>query len=131
MPILVALVILSSFQVLEVLLLFSIRVIHPPSFQGKLIPFHFGALDLFIKKKKTTCDNMTAMRRRKLYFNLWLVRLSCLSSGLDHQNVLGLLTGISNINIFFIKKKKIVVIYCNSHDKFPSTNLTNNFKNKK
>ena len=39
-----------------------------------------------------------------------------------------LLTGISNINIFFIKKKKIVVIYSNIHDKFPSKNLANNIK---
>ena len=42
-----------------------------------------------------------------------------------------LLTGISNINIFFINKKKIVVIYSKIHDKFPSTNLTNNLKNKR
>ena len=42
-----------------------------------------------------------------------------------------LLTGISNINIFSIKKKKNVVVYSNIHDKFASTNLRYNFKKKK
>ena len=36
------------------------------------------------------------------------------------------LTGISNINIFFIKKNINVVVY--SHDKFASTNLKYNQK---
>ena len=32
---------------------------------------------------------MTAMRRRKIHFKWWMVRLLCLSSGLDYQNVVG------------------------------------------
>ena len=39
-----------------------------------------------------------------------------------------LLTGISNMNIFFIKKKINVDCVSNIHDKFPSTNLTWNLK---
>ena len=39
-----------------------------------------------------------------------------------------LLTGISNKNIFFIKKKINVDCVSNIHDKFPSTNLTWNLK---
>ena len=42
-----------------------------------------------------------------------------------------LLTGTSNINRFFIKKKKIVVNYSYINDNFLSTNLTNNLKKKK
>ena len=30
---------------------------------------------------------MTSMRSRKLHLNSWLVRLLCLSSGLDYQKV--------------------------------------------
>ena len=41
-----------------------------------------------------------------------------------------LLAGISNENIFCIKKKKNVVVYSNTHDKFASTNLRYK-KNKK
>ena len=41
-----------------------------------------------------------------------------------------LLTSISNINMFYIKKKKIVVIYSNDDDKIPSANLTNSRKKK-
>ena len=37
-------------------------------------------------------------------------------------------TGISNIIIFFIKKKKNVAVYSNIHDKFASTNLKYNLK---
>ena len=41
-----------------------------------------------------------------------------------------LLTGISNINIFFIKKKNAVVVNSNIYDEFASTILTNNIKKK-
>ena len=34
------------------------------------------------------------------------------------------LTGISNINIFFIKKNMHVIVFKNIHDKFATTNLT-------
>ena len=41
-----------------------------------------------------------------------------------------LLTGFSNINIFFIKKKQNnVFVYSNIYDKFAFTNLAYNFKN--
>ena len=45
----------SSFQFLRVLLLFSeswsttTRGVHPSGFQGQLISFHLGALDLFLQ----------------------------------------------------------------------------------
>ena len=42
-----------------------------------------------------------------------------------------LLTGISKIIIFFIKTKKVVVIYGNIHDKFSSTNQKTNLKHKR
>ena len=42
-----------------------------------------------------------------------------------------LLTGISNIGIFSIKKNMNVVVYSNIHDKFASTNITCYLKNKK
>ena len=50
MTILIALVLLSSFQFLQVILLLSercstMRGVHPPSFQGQLINFHLRALD--------------------------------------------------------------------------------------
>ena len=48
----------------------------------------------------------------------------------DRLNIF-LLTGISNIIIFFIKKKMNVVVYSNIYDKFASTNLTCNLKLKK
>ena len=38
------------------------------------------------------------------------------------------LTGVSNRNIFFIKKNKNVVVCSNSYDTFASTNLTYNLK---
>ena len=41
-----------------------------------------------------------------------------------------LLTGISNIIIFFINKKINFIVYSNIHDKFASTNLTCNIKKK-
>ena len=40
-----------------------------------------------------------------------------------------LLTGISNINIFLIKKKVNVVVYSNIYDKFSSKNLAGKLKN--
>ena len=41
-----------------------------------------------------------------------------------------LLTGFSNINIFFIKKKQNnVFVYSNIYDKFAFKNLSDNFKN--
>ena len=98
------------------------RNVHLPSFHPQLISFHAGALDLFLWQRKR--DNMTAIRRRKLYNNWWLVRLLCLSSGLDHQKKFTWET----LNIY-IKKKKIVVIYSNAHDKFLCfLNLTNNLR---
>ena len=42
-----------------------------------------------------------------------------------------LLTGISNINIIFIKKKINVVVYSNIKYKFASTNLTYKLKHKR
>ena len=42
-----------------------------------------------------------------------------------------LLTGISYINIFFIKKKTNVFFYSYIHDKFASTNITYNLENKR
>ena len=45
--------------------------------------------------------------------------------------IIFILTGISNMNIFFIKKKKHVVVYSNIHDKFASTNLTYSIKKKR
>ena len=39
-----------------------------------------------------------------------------------------LLTGISNINIFFVKKKKNVVVHSKFHDNFASTKLTYDLK---
>ena len=42
-----------------------------------------------------------------------------------------LLTGIININILVIKKKKNVVVNSNICDEFVSTNLTYNLKNKR
>ena len=42
-----------------------------------------------------------------------------------------LLTGILNINIFFIKKKVNVVVHSNIHDKFSSKNITYKLKKKK
>jgi hypothetical protein len=45
-------------------------------------------ISLFNKRQRKR-DNMTAMRKRKLHFKEWMVRLLCISSGLDHQNVVG------------------------------------------
>ena len=48
------------------------------------IPFESTWPLSLIRHKK---DNMTAMRRRKLHFNWWLVGLLCLTSMLDYQHV--------------------------------------------
>ena len=92
----------------------------------------------FFDKRQRKRDNMTAMRKRKLHFNWWLARHFCLSSKMDYKMLLAwetlnifILTGISKINLFFIKKKKNVVVYSNIHDKFASTNFTYNLKNKR
>ena len=71
------------------------------------------------------------MRRGKLDFNEWLVRLFCPSSGLEYQNKLAgeipnifLLTVISKRNIFCGKNKRNEVVYNNINDMFVSSNLT-------
>ena len=46
-------------------------------------------LTSFYNKRQRKRDDMTAMRRRWLHFNWWLVGLLCLSSGLGFQNVVG------------------------------------------
>ena len=85
----------STFQFLQVLPLFSERYsttkrgVHPPSFHCQLISFNLRALDLLCQQEIKKRDDMTAMRRRKLHFKWWLVRLFWLSSGLDYQNVGG------------------------------------------
>ena len=43
----------------------------------------------FFNKRQRKRDNITTMRRRNFHFNWWLVRLLCLSSELDYQNVIG------------------------------------------
>ena len=43
----------------------------------------------FFHKRQRKRDGMTAMRRRKLPFDWWLVRLFFLFSGLHYQNVVG------------------------------------------
>jgi hypothetical protein len=48
-----------------------------------------GTLDLSLQQETKKRDDMTAMRRRKLHFKSWMVRLLCLSSGMDYQNVVG------------------------------------------
>ena len=48
----------------------------------------------------------------------------------ETPNIL-LLTGISKIDIFLIKKKKNLVGYSNIPDMFASTNLTFNLRNKR
>ena len=48
--------------------------------------FQFGSTRSLETKKR---DNMTEMRRRKLHFKWFLVRLWCPSSGLDYQKVVG------------------------------------------
>ena len=57
-------------------------------------------------KRHRKRDNITAMRRKKLNFNLWLVR-------------------------FFIRKKKNVVVYKKNLVQFASTNQTKILKKKK
>ena len=42
-----------------------------------------------------------------------------------------LLTGISNVNIFFVKNMKNMVVYNNIHDKFGYAKLTYNLKKRK
>ena len=42
-----------------------------------------------------------------------------------------ILTGLSNINVFFIQRKMNVVVYSNIYDKFSSTNLMHPQKLKK
>ena len=76
------------------------------------IYFYEHLTSLFNKRQRKR-DNMPAMRRRKLHRNWWLVRFLCSSSELNYQkNLAGdtlnifLLTGISDRNIFFMKKKK-------------------------
>ena len=57
---------------------------------GSTDQFPFGSiwpLSLLGDKKR---DDLTAMRSRKLHLNWWLVRLLCITSGLDYLNVFGL-----------------------------------------
>ena len=88
------------------------RVVHPPIFQGQLISFHLGVLNLSLQQETKKNNETTEMRRRKLHFNWWDSYVSpqvCIIKIVLGGEVLNifLLTGISNINIFF-KKTKIM-----------------------
>ena len=90
-------------------------------------------LTSLFNKRQRNRDNMTAKRRTKIHFKWWLIRIICPSSGLIIKLLLAgetpnifLLTGISNRNICFMKKKKSMVVYINIHDDFAFKNLTLN-----
>ena len=95
MTILKGLFLSRSFQFLWVLH-YSQNCLHPPqevvlhraSKINWSVPIWDYLTSLFNKRQRKR-DYMTAMRRRKLNFRWWLVRLLCLSSGLDYQNVGG------------------------------------------
>ena len=141
--ILIALVLLSSFQFLWVLLLFSERCstttggVHPPSFYGQLINFHLRVLDLFHQQetKKKGRHDWNKKEKTPLKLMAGGTLISFLRAGLskwcmakETLNIF-LLAGTWKIFVFFI----IEVDYCglsiiNIHDKFASTNLTGNQK---
>ena len=52
--------------------------------------FIWENLTSFFNKRHRKGDDMTAIRRRKLNFNWWLVWVLCLLSGMDFQNVVAL-----------------------------------------
>ena len=54
----------------------------------------------------------------------WIIKILLAEETLN----IFLLTGISNINMFFIKKNMNVIVYSNIHDKFAFTNLSWNLK---
>ena len=96
MTILIGLVLLSSFQFPWVLL-YSQKGVNPPQevfiHQASKVNWSVSIweyLTSFYNERQRKKDDMTAMKRRKLHFNWWLVRLLCLSSGLDCQSVGGL-----------------------------------------
>ena len=121
MIILIALAILSFFQFLQVLLLFSERCstttrgVHLPSFQGQLISFHFRALDLFLQQetKKKGQHDCNEKEITPLQMMAEGICMPFLRAGLLAEETLNifLLTGISNVNSFFIKKDELCGFY--------------------
>ena len=115
---------------------FTTRGVHPPRFQGPLISFYLGALDLFLEQETQKKGQHDCNEKEKIPLSLMAGKtlIYFLRAGLSKCCWLGRhLTYLpSNWNpkykYFFIKKKKIVVIYSNIHDKFPSKNLTSNLK---
>ena len=124
--------------------LYSQKGVQPPQeifiHQASSVNWSVSIWELFMSffhKRQRKRDGMTAMRRRKLPFNWWLVRLFCLFSGLHYQNVVGWGDTKhlpSNLNLkykyFVIKNKNMnVVVFNYIHYKFASTNLRCNLKN--
>ena len=114
------------------------RGVHPPSFQGPLISFHFGVLDLSLqqdtkKKGQHNCTEkektpLKVMTGKTVFPQGWIIKM--LVAG-ETLHIL-LLTGILNINIFFIKKKNNVVVNSKIYDKVASKllNYNVNYTNK-
>ena len=88
------------------------RGVYPPSFQGQLISFYLGVLDLSLhqetkKKGRHDCNEMekTSLQviagKSHVFPQGWIIKMLVVGETLN----IFLLTGILNINIFFIKKK--------------------------
>ena len=127
----------SSFQFLWVLL-YSQKGVHQPQelFIHRASKVNWSVsiweylTSLFNKRQRKT-DNMTAMKRRKLHFNWWLVfPQGWIIKMLVAEETFNsfLLTGISNISTFFIKKKNNLVFTINIYDPSALKILNNNVK---
>ena len=128
---------MTIFQFLQVLLLFSVKLstttrgVQPPKLPGSIDQFPFDStwpFSLTRDKKGTTWlqwegDNSTLTYGwwdTNAFAWGWIIIMLLAEETLT----IFLLAGISNINIFFIKKKINGLFYSNIHDKFTSTNIT-------